>query len=507
MKLKHLWLMLLTGRSAPVEPQPPNIQTQASQPIEITAAPQIIPVARSGPAAPIAVETGVPYAACRLDYGSAVRLSGDGDPVVLTEADGSVRIWVHHEGDDLAQDLLCEDHNGVTTHHPFVLHPVDGAIPAGRRTPVGRFRPALERDVGTYSDAELTQAGYPKRPELNSPRYQVWKRSVTHDRIVLPPEASVYLPQVGRHNQINMSLSPQYVAPNGATYFGSDIWSGVTALQNPPATLFVNSFKPWLAVWGRWQVSISQNGWDINPNCNFCGIFGICFPIPNCALKTDEATWVGIDGVSTNSNVDLLQAGTRNQWTGVQTNYSHTDYFTYWAWYEYFPDYPWGILNVDPFDSVMFAVAVSGPTLDDIGDPAGNFMYTFYDNETTGATAEIITPNSAGQRAGSFGGVIYPIPPYQAMPFTGTSVEWIVERPQFAGPAPVVPTGPAPLTNYDSAGMSDMGYTDGVTNFLPENAPTLKLMYMCPGRDCSKPHKSECFALMGGFMGCGYLNH
>jgi hypothetical protein len=53
---------------------------------------------------------------------------------------------------------------------------------------VGYIRPALTGDPLSYSQQELIQAGYPRRPNPSSDMYHRWQRAVSIDVTVVPEQ-------------------------------------------------------------------------------------------------------------------------------------------------------------------------------------------------------------------------------------------------------------------------------------------------------------------------------
>jgi hypothetical protein len=143
-----------------------------------------------------------------------------------------------------------------------------------------------------------------------------------------------------------------------------------------------------------------------------------------CELDTFSALWVGLDGNHDNS-ADLLQAGTIQQWKGLN-NFVYdgspcasliTDTYTYFPWYEYVPDAEQTIPQpVDPGDEVDVAVYPSDAegTLN-VNGGYGTFVLTNYgpSSPTWSSTITMAAPNG--------------------VPFVGSSAEWIMEKPLVDG--------------------------------------------------------------------------
>jgi len=267
-------------------------------------------------------------------------------------------------------------------------------------------------DVTRASDAQLVALGYPRRPDahLSPQAYLIWRKLVTTPGAYVDPGV-VVTPRVhGPVRNLRRRAAHRSIF-SGATTYGATTpnWSGVVATNTPAA---------FSDVVGQWSVpGVSTNG---NLGAGY------------------SSAWVGIDGFGTG---DVVQDGTESD--------AFDDYFfsyaSYYAWYEFYPDYAHALSNVpvSPGDSVF---AISTTYVDNNGYVNGS--YYFYDvSAGTGTVASELIPAGA--------------------PYSGSSAEWIVERPTVGG-------GLSPMPDYGSAQISstfaqttdgDLFYADGSNSF------------------------------------------
>ncbi len=278
-------------------------------------------------------------------------------------------------------------------------------------------------DAVGASDAQLARLNYPRRPDqkLYPAAYLVWRKLVTTRGAYVPP-GSVADPSV--HGPAR-AVTPRSrrVAISDATSFGSATsqnWSGSVISGQP---------LPFIETFGQWNV----------PAVSTAGNDGSGY----------SANWVGTDGWGSS---DVVQDGTTEyawQWWifGGQS---------YWAWYEFYPDYSHAMsnLSISPGDDV-FAIAFA--FFDGSGGVWGE--YEVYDNTTgLGSAASELEP------AGTF--------------YTGTSAEWIEERP-LAGPTfgPLPDYGDLQMTSTGATTSDDNTYfADGSNTFNANDMQTNIIM-------------------------------
>jgi hypothetical protein len=235
---------------------------------------------------------------------------------------------------------------------------------------------------------ELAEYGlFVRRPTAeDNPRLQdAWRRSFRRswlsDRRVFPAPITP-TSSLRRHTRSRL----RQIAPG----FDSDNWAGCVIDGN------------WNTVIGSWVVPLVrvpqstpidvEGGWEL-------------------------ATWIGIDGVSTD---DVLQ-------TGVSTQVAPSGAVTTWAWYEWFTSPPSGTswttfltefpyvaeqpidFGVSPGDEVTATVQY---TTDSDGAPAGSILFG---NITTGENFSVILDPPTGAA------------------MNGSTAEWVVERPSVIG--------------------------------------------------------------------------
>ena len=182
-----------------------------------------------------------------------------------------------------------------------------------------------------------------------------------------------------------------------------------------------------------------------------------------------SSLWVGVDGYGT---ANVLQAGTEQEVFYItypvlecRYCYQRVKISAYYPWVEWFPDYEQRItsLGVGPGDDVAVSVSVTGPI--DPYHPYGNLLIWYMQNFTTGTGSNgvISAPGytldlSRGTCTG------------WCTPFTGSSAEWIMERPDY---------GVYDLSNFKTASITlplafEPQFRFAIPN--PSNATTV-LMY------------------------------
>jgi hypothetical protein len=349
----------------------------------------------------VSVDT-LPNAVCTLqgrDDSGATR-------ILRLYADDQGRVRLHaraeSETDNPARlDLQCEANDQVM-QHSIELRAAAAAANAGARAAAhvrpGRVRPALSGDPLLPSRDELVSRGYPVRPDpVQSPEaYATWLRVVSSEANVI--EAKTVLQPDRSHGPFPIGQSTSW--PSVST---SNNWSGFGLYQDPKV------FDPlppapydWVS--GEWYVP---------------SVTGELF------IQDASSLWVGLDGLTSN---DVLQDGTEQQAIGMSVFGTQWSITTYYAWVEFFPLAEQRITNfeVNPGDHIMGQVwlgnAGSRPTMN------GIFGVCLLYNLTTNAYTTVYIPIPAG------------------VTFTGSSAEWIMERPTINNALP-------DLANYGAAWM------------------------------------------------------
>jgi hypothetical protein len=272
---------------------------------------------------------------------------------------------------------------GVVTTHPVHLRVAASPtvdMPAPARSipaPAGStIRPALTDEAAELlSDEDIIARGYPPRPNATeSPdAYANWLHGVSHSMTVLPPHA------VSR-SDIAHGRQGVTEGPLGET---NDHWSGFVAQGKK------DSFR---AVEGEWTVPLVHGSTE-----------------PDCY----SSIWVGLDGLPSN---DVVQAGTEQD-SAILTKTGILE--KYYVWTEAWPQQPTAtqIASIFPGDFIVVYVYV-GDSKGNI-DPSGGYAWFTMQNQTD--WEEYTTPPT--KLGKSFG-------------FSGTSAEWIIERPIVSGAFP-----------------------------------------------------------------------
>lgn len=378
-----------------------------------------------------------PYAACVLRHNEVK------DRHMRLDADefGNVRFHVRTPkgSHSITVHLDCTGEDGATTSHTVEIHgdphhnphgkPAEGATPSPAP---GTVHPPLEGDPLAPSNQELVSRGYPPRPDpaASPARYARWLRKVSQPFTRVNPR-KVSHPEVSfsRSEPRAEIFSPTLPLPPPFAHAmfnaNSNIWSGAV-LNNPVGQFF------WIEA--DWRVP---------------GVFALSGGPGYSAV----AEWVGLD----NSGTDLFQAGTDSEcW-----NVFFFTFTNYWMWIEDLPWDPWGLPNfpLSPGDEVsvdIFLADQNGMTWfqnEDEGNggltPADNNVWFMIYNYTKGLSFWGTLPAAAN----SFGG-------RQSSGFTGTTAEFILERPTDTSSG-----NPFPLAAFGFATMEDCWYGDSEYGF------------------------------------------
>lgn len=315
-----------------------------------------------------------------------------------------------------AASIYCVTADGSTTESPIAFE-VQEKVTAPAAPQVARWREPLEGDPQALSPIELATRGYPTRPGPNSPAYPYWQRAVTTRTPVLSPQTPIGAAASPLVPAVHHSLAgPGFGAPY------SNTWAGVRMQSKTGAGQFG-------ATTGYIEVP------QINPSFNL-----ISFPAVLGA--TASAYWTGIDGVGTDPNTDLIQAGVEGDWVGdIASGLNVLSYFT---WAEYFPANSFELKDVTPGDFINTTVF---PT--DSNASAVNL---------TGGNAAFFLEDVGPMNIWSLGPMTTPAPS-SATAVRGRFAEWIVERDAYDnGPLNIIPgitNGSQALTNFNNAFIYD----------------------------------------------------
>ena len=320
-----------------------------------------------------------PDAACDL------HAAGVNDPSHTMRLYGNIEgyVWFHFTPVQDIQDahlqLDCTTQESVTTHplHLRIAASATEDMPAPERSvpaPTGsKIRPALSDEAARkLSDEDIIAQGYPPRPhDTESPEaYIKWLGRVSRPITILPPHSV---------SRSDISHSPRNVIAGPYT---STNWSGFVA-QGPAGSYSM--------VAGDWSVPpVSADTKGVPPT--YWG--------PSCY----SSVWVGLDGNTTN---DLVQAGTEQDAFFIPLSGTVTSYY---AWTEVYPNQPmqelFYVTSGDPISVTVYIGDSKGNV-----DPSGNYAWFNILDATAGLGLNTFT-----KLGKDFG-------------FSGSSAEWIVERP------------------------------------------------------------------------------
>jgi hypothetical protein len=355
--------------------------------------------------------TTMPAAACLLRHGDTeiLRLHADDTGAVTFHARGPAGA----EPLELRLDSTAPD--GTQHGHTIVLAAAPGAPTAADATtrpkPAGTTVSPLDAGSLQIENHGLVQRGYPPRPpRARATAYARWVENVSRpwtrvgSRIAERPDV-----RFGAATALRSPTLP-LPPPRASVTFNntSDTWSGAQ---------FSHPEEQFMYVDGTWTVP---------------GVLPVIVP-----GYSATAAWAGLTADK------LYQAGSDSESYNLQLPFGGTWQFTnYWMWLEAYPWPSWQIPNmpISPGDEVqviIFPAQADGNTVFARGTGGGltaadnNVWYMIY-NHTRGT---------------SFWGS------YECPFFTGTNVEWIVERPEVNGSS-------APLAFFLPFSMWSLWYGD-----------------------------------------------
>jgi hypothetical protein len=313
----------------------------------------------------------------------------------------------------------------------------------------GDVRPPLEGDPLAPSNAELVSRGYPPRPdpEKSAAQYSRWLKNVSRSftkidtRLVAHPEYSrsrgVRAPE-GQAVQESGAAKPTLKAAAGSKAnidYGN--WAG--AQYTKPTGQFASI----QADWNTPQI----------------------FALPGGPVSSTVVVWIGLDDTSG----DLYQAGTGSQCLAISsTDTVFWEITSYFMWAESLPSYWWVIPNfaVSPGDQITVDIWVAnqfGTTIYQVGDAGltsqDNSVWFYLTNVTNGAVFIGTYPTAPESLGGE-----------SSTGFTGTTAEFILERPTFNGSlADLACFLPFVMTNcaYGDSQFGDYLFPLGVDNGPP----------------------------------------
>jgi hypothetical protein len=372
-----------------------------------------------------------PHAVCHLTHkdakGHHLQLDADAGGVVRFHA----RAFRCSESVEL--QLECVDADGRSSTHILELHaearpsPPEGAVVEDTAAVHGTVVPALEGDPLALTNEELIARGYPPRPDpcLTPSRYARWLGRVsqpfTRVEPTMTPHPEVRFTTERSHRTLPLNLEsptlplPPPMAIAMAFNSTSSNWSGAF-LTNPVAQFFL--------VEADWPVPV-------------------VFRSPAGGIYSAAAEWIGLD----NSSTDLYQSGTDSEVFTIPL-IPFWSFTNYWMWIESLPFAPFGLPNfpLSPGDKISMDIFVA--------DENGN---TSFRNGTSGG----LTPadNSVWfmiynlTKGLSFWGTLPTAPQNGSTGFTGSTAEFILERP-------TVNNSLVPLAQFAPAVMTSCWYGD-----------------------------------------------
>src|ERR1700722_3564618 len=327
--------------------------------------------------------------------------------------------------------------------HGALLSPNEGHAPS-----VGTVLPSLEGVPLALSNQELMARGYPPRPdpEQSPARYARWHRIVSRPYTAVNPRLVPHADVSFSHSKAaRQSRSPTLPLPPPNPHPGSRFASSALPLPRPLAQPIFNSNSN---IWSGATIT--------NPINQFCAIQAdwdvpAVYAPSGAPAYSAAAPWIGLD----NSSTDLYQSGTDSECYDFGFPFFWT-FTIYWAWIESLPFAPSGVpnLTVAPGDSIsvdIFVADENGTTWYQNGTWGGltsqdNSVWYMLNNNTRGLTYWGTQP-TAGSTIGGL----------SSTPFTGSSAEFILERPSLGSPGNFVAQ---PLAYFLVAVMQGCWYGD-----------------------------------------------
>ena len=380
----------------------------------------------------------LPKATCHLSHAE-----GDGRKIQLDADDhGVVRFHARPGPGAGPLELQLEgiDEDGRKIEHVVQLQPDTHAWsshPVEARRLHGKELAALAGDDLTLPAKQLVQRGFPPRPDpVKAPaRYARWLRRVSNPVVAVTPRKVPHPGVRFAKPKVRTDLPPRLESPT---------------LPLPPPIVrsaFNSNFNTWS---GAYLTRPIAQFFLIQADWNVPGVFPVGeFLQPYSAV----AEWIGLD----DSGTDLYQSGTDSELWSI-FGWTITNY---WMWIESLPFAPWGVPNfpVSPGDEIsadIFIADANGQTWF-VNQDEGNGGLTRADNNvwfmlynlTKGASfwGTLSTgPYSAGGLTGTG--------------YTGTTAEFIIERPSDLNSGNPYPLAPFGFTTMWSCWYGDSEYGD-----------------------------------------------
>ena len=249
--------------------------------------------------------------------------------------------------------------------------------------------PSDDFDPNTASPSELIKNGILwRRPTASDPPalQEAWNKLFSRQWLAKDRAVPVFQPQVGRTHVLKQPLRKV----TDTTYVNY-VWSGAATLSGGPYTGAV----------GMWSLpTVIRAPWPKSASNSIDAGLGIAY---------DSCSWVGLDGynVDVTTSTDVLQSGVE-QWVD---NNGDPHYQAWYCWFanngkqppRYVDSVPISTVPVTAGDEIFVSAQYIGKT-------AG---YLWLANRTTGKHFAIV------------------LAPPPTATFSGESVEWIMEDPDF----------------------------------------------------------------------------
>jgi Peptidase A4 family len=315
------------------------------------------------------------------------------------------------KGAELTAFHLESHHAGHADLHaisllPDIRHTPTMSAPELQSTPVvsGEVRPPLSGDPMALSNAELVARGYPPRPDPHaSPtRYARWLRNVSRSftridtRLVSHPDYGRSKGARGPSGRPAMPSKTAQALPEAKANINFYNWTGA---------YFTNPVGQFFSIQAEWPAPT-------------------VFALPGGPIFSAMVEWIGLD----NAGGDLYQSGTGSECYNI----FFWEITTYFMWMEMLPWSWWVVPNfpVSPGDQITVDIWVAnqfGDTVYQQGDWGGlmlqdNSVWFYLTNANNGASFMGTYPTAPLSSGGQ-----------SSTGFTGTTAEFILERPTING--------------------------------------------------------------------------
>jgi len=397
----------------------------------------------------VTIET-TPHGACHLGHEDAK------DRRMQLDADehGMVRFHARPAKDAKPIELTldCTDAHGRAVRHTVVLQPgmpASGTQQGGvNPAPVGTLRQPLAGDPMALSNQKLLARGYPPRPDpaKHPARYARWLKRVSQPFTQVTPTKVAHPGVRFTKRPSAMAVPPRLASP---TLPLPPPMMPSPMIRSPMTrSMFNSSWNTWS---GAYLTRPSSQFFWIEADWKVPGVFNF-----GNQLYSAAAEWIGLD----NSGTDLYQSGTDSEcW--FNPFFGGWTITNYWMWIESLPFAPWGLPNfpLSPGDSVSVDIFVADE----------NGMTWFQDGSNGGLTP---ADNSVWfmiynySKSLSYWGTLstgrYSQDGYTSTGYTGSTAEFIIERPTDLDSG-----NPYPLAFFGLADMNSCYYADALYGDSP----------------------------------------